>query len=1112
MDNLADSVVSVAETFIHEELSAREEAALRESFHPDLDRSELSESEDIVPGGLDPFISEDEVHQHDAEPPGVSIFATLIERLLARFQFDATDTRITIVNPQESSFTLIVPDIRYSTESQATSSTIPEGDTRVPDEKATAGEVRKVMITGATVTSRCLRPPTLQPITALPTSSSRTASVHAVSPKSTTPTTPIDQSVIAHDEGNSPDSHAHTPDVLQSSGSPPPAEPSSPYHSDSSDMDEETQMFMSQSIAVLPPRPISPASSVGSSMYQSAISTSAPDTGLDNIPEEVPPSRDSTPSPPRRMEPLEDDGSRSPVQTPSLPVDSPMSSRSPVVSPFQRRLEIRTGEIEDETVLSLGSEPIEIRLTTPSPRGSSTTQSASSAASPNVQQESRTASRENPDGSAPRQDRMRVDLTIGTIACALSARQIRSILDIAEAWSSHSPVPSRPQEPTSPGEAGPPSPLDDLEGALRVRGIVILLLSSSRTSASNPDDALTEFFSRPLVPPRLPSGYVRVHIEGISSSLSIRPGEVAKSKRASYGREAPSMSMSSTITDIAAFTFLPPPGPGVDMLASPILITDPHLPSQYTLGHIHPSLDTSSEPSGSLPSFDITDWTEPTQQSLGAKLSMWRTKLAASTRPSSQSARRDAEPSVSTSPPSVRPFPVVLPSSPGRLGLAGLSSSPGKAHQTAPKPVPPALAVKFRPASKDHRETADIQVSLAPLHIFLDVGAILGPTQDGKSEALRFLEEIADSHGAQQAQEAGTEPMEYDEDTEEEGSRPTTPRVSGLRGFREEDAERERRRLEQLVLDDLDLGYDYRKPAAQPQTTPRSRRSKVSHGRRWVANLADSLTSQKPQAKASATTVSVNLPAVRVEIRVPPPAKRKPRSGAVILDIHDLCLTPGRAPERGGDRTARFGTAEDLFGAEPASRAPTQDNNLLLGATWKRIVAAHSLVGGSKARAILSLGPLTAQDSGQGSYFGVGTPPAREAPGSSLQPQVLVSRAAVAPHAAESVSSMAISLDIPSVHVELSKPLLDGLQLWADDLTQLMEAAFAEHTGSDTGTQRAGSGDSSMIGSRFFARTETSSSAPDSGVTSLAGTIRARQEPRSETAVKVMVTEGEIIA
>ena len=54
--NLAESVTSVAETFIHDELDADEEATLRDSFHPDMTASHLSL--DHVPGGLDPFITE----------------------------------------------------------------------------------------------------------------------------------------------------------------------------------------------------------------------------------------------------------------------------------------------------------------------------------------------------------------------------------------------------------------------------------------------------------------------------------------------------------------------------------------------------------------------------------------------------------------------------------------------------------------------------------------------------------------------------------------------------------------------------------------------------------------------------------------------------------------------------------------------------------------------------------------------------------------------------------------------------------------------------------------------------------------------------------------------
>ncbi|KAH9854243.1 hypothetical protein C2E23DRAFT_754086 [Lenzites betulinus] len=1120
-DNLAESVAFVAESFIHEELSPREEATLRESVHPDLVRSDISEFEENVPGGLDPFMSEDELHQHDAEPPGVSIFATLIERLLARFQFDATDTRITIVNPQDASFTLIVPEIRYGTESQVATPTTSGGGTSVPDEKVSLGEVRKVIISGATVTTRCLRP--LSPLSlAVPTTTSpaaeptTTESSEPATTKSSEPTSPATTTAQDSPVSVKQDlsyNYVHSPDDLPPSDSPPPPEPSSPYSDSESDMDEETQMFMSQSIAVLPPRPISPASSVASSMYQSAISTSAPDPGLEDIPEEAPPSRSRTPSPPVHMEascalepppeaelPTESEVPPEPscpssMETNALPGSSPTLSDTPAPSHFLRRLELRTGDIEDQTVLSLGIEPIEIRLTTPPPRASSKAQPASSVVPSNLAQDPEGV---NPDASATTQDRARVDLTMGTIACALHARHIRSIINIAEAWSSHSPTPSKPQ--TSQHEASSsPFPFEDFEGALHIRGIVLLMLSPQQALTSNPDDPLTEFFTRPLVPPRLPGGYLRLQVEGISSSLSVQSEAGLQRRRKPSHPESSSLSASLAVSDISAFVFLPPLVTGADMTASPVFITDPYLPSQYPLTHIHPSLDSTLEQSTSLPTFDIIDWTDPSQSNSTAKLSLWRTKPNASGRSSSQTARHDDDRLGTSSSPSARPFPVVLPSSPGRLGLAGLSSSPAKGAHTVPKPALPAITVKYRPHSSrpgqlhDVPESAGVQVNLAPIHIFLDVGAALQPVLDGKSGALQFLEELAGPGNAQPTADVSTsEDVSHEADSDEEDSRPGTPKPSTLRGLREEDSERERRRLEQLVLDDLDLGYDYRKPTVQPQITPKSRRSK-----------------RKPRSKGSGMAISVNFPAIRVEIRVPPPPQRQPRSGAVILDIHGLCLTPGRNPERGGVPTARFGPTDDPFGAEPSIRSRPNDN-VILGATWKRVIVAHSLVGETKARAILSLGPLNLQDNTQESLFGVGTPPSHDLPVNRLQPQVVVSRAAVAPHMTSSVSSVAISLDIPSVHVELSKALFDGLQFWADDLAQLTEIAFAERPDSDADTQRAGSADSSMIGSRYFARTNTSSSAPDSGVTSLAGTIKAQQEPRSETAVKVMVTEAVI--
>ena len=122
---------------------------------------------------------------------------------------------------------------------------------------------------------------------------------------------------------------------------------------------------------------------------------------------------------------------------------------------------------------------------------------------------------------------------------------------------------------------------------------------------------------------------------------------------------------------------------------------------------------------------------------------------------------------------------------------------------------------------------------------------ILGRKEDGKSEVLQFLDDLTASPVADKA-EASDEPHPeenpYDDEDDEE-YRPSTPRGPTLRGFpdRETDQERERRRLEQLVLEDLDLGYDYRGqgPSRAPPT-PTSRRSAVGDSAMSHKHVADS--------------------------------------------------------------------------------------------------------------------------------------------------------------------------------------------------------------------------------------------------------------------------------
>ena len=216
-DDLAESVTSMAESFVHDELSNGESEALRQGLNITLS------PRPNPPGSIDPFLSTEDLdsQSHLREPDeegdgadpstqGVSLIATLIERILARFEFDASDITIRLVLPKKAEFTLRLGQITYSTETTVDPSAI-------HDKEADGGEVRTVRVFGVTILTRDIQP------------------------------------------SSAPSS---TPSRRRSA---------SPYSSSSSsEENDEAMMMMSQSLASLPPvRSISPESS----MYHSATSS-----------------------------------------------------------------------------------------------------------------------------------------------------------------------------------------------------------------------------------------------------------------------------------------------------------------------------------------------------------------------------------------------------------------------------------------------------------------------------------------------------------------------------------------------------------------------------------------------------------------------------------------------------------------------------------------------------------------------------------------------------------------------------------------------------------------------------------------------------------------------
>jgi autophagy-related protein 2 len=221
---------------------------------------------------------------------------------------------------------------------------------------------------------------------------------------------------------------------------------------------------------------------------------------------------------------------------------------------------------------------------------------------------------------------------------------------------------------------------------------------------------------------------------------------------------------------------------------------------------------------------------------------------------------------------------------------------------------------------------------------------------------------------------------------------------------------------------------------------------------------------------------SVDVPAIRISVRVPPPPGRAKRSGILVLDVHKINAV-NRPPS--AERQLRFANPP----ATPSIRDslyvvsdPPSAQDILARVQCQRIVAGVSSVHEEQLTAVLSVGPLqTSSDQD-----------------SSLSPQVIVSRRE------DNVGQLAVNVDVPSVYVSLSKGQLDSLQYWMDDLGQAMERINASP---GKRSSNPGSKDSSLIGSRFFAKSRSGSALNSQRVT----------EEGAETCLALSVTECALV-
>ena len=537
-------------------------------------------------------------------------------------------------------------------------------------------------------------------------------------------------------------------------------------NSSSSSLDEDVQLMMSQSIAMLP-LSSSHLSSTSGSMYQSAISTT-------------------------HAQPVKADISSISLSTLQIAgnIDGRARPRHRVSVPSQDTIE--------DVLLSFGSQPIIFSLQIPSRRTQSSEQIPQADGDHSVNAEDSVRDK-------PEKETFQLTLTVGTLSCAFRSGHLRVLLDIVDACVPKPPTPS----PVSRKDTSErPRAALCLEVNVVIRGIVMIALPEP---AIGEKFSLDTFYERPLVPPRLPRTFLRLFLDALSFSFRIPapfPDQTVSGTTctSSFVPENYTISAQMVVSDVSLFAFHAVSSVDDLQVAAPILITDPSLPTLYTARHYRPSLASERPEEMKLPEFEVVDWTQVKLQRGSAKLSTWRSK----NRTLSGKADRLYTPSQR---------PCDLPGSPDPFISSPLSEMRDRL------PAPPAIDVCGRLvlAFPSKENSCAMNIKIAPLHLFFDLGMIFKDNL-----FVHFVEDIASAAiftprkttdvviiGRQtSSQQSPGGLSEDDADVErdvqiQQASPPARERE-------------ERKRLEALVLEDLDLGINYQltgssKPKSSPQ-------------------------------------------------------------------------------------------------------------------------------------------------------------------------------------------------------------------------------------------------------------------------------------------------------
>lgn len=205
---------------------------------------------------------------------------------------------------------------------------------------------------------------------------------------------------------------------------------------------------------------------------------------------------------------------------------------------------------------------------------------------------------------------------------------------------------------------------------------------------------------------------------------------------------------------------------------------------------------------------------------------------------------------------------------------------------------------------------------------------------------------------------------------------------------------------------------------------------------------------------------------IRVQVRCPPPVGRKPRSGALVVDLESLAISDSDSAQA---RRARFGPSSSTPPSGARQIASVSCGKIAVGWTFPTATSKGSaLPPAAKIATYITVSPLTDPETDRNN---------------PLKPSV---------HLSKLKTRTVVRLSIPHVGVDIDKPGIDLLQYLADDVSQFAER-FA---GTPPDTSPVVSRNASVIGSRYFVGSLKSS-----------GATLSQKKAESETVVEFEVVD-----